>query len=74
MKQRRKIKIKIKNKDEKRVKEKIKNRIMRENNELKKYSNLDIHKGKVFQTSSKILDSKILGGESYQTSPENFNP
>jgi len=60
----------IKNKDEN--KEKIKNRIMRENNILKKNSNLDKEEG--FQTSSQILDSKILGGGSYQTSPENFNP
>jgi len=53
---------------------------MRENNNLKKNSNLDIEEG--FQTSSKILDSKtslenfnskVPGERSYQTSPENFN-
>jgi len=58
----------IKNKDENRVKEKIKNRIMKGNNNLKKNSNLD---SKILW---KILDSKIPGRGSYQTSPENFNP
>jgi len=60
----------IKNKDEN--KGKIKNRIMRGNNNLKNNSDLDIHKEESFQTSSKILDPKIPGGGSYQTSPENF--
>jgi len=46
---------------------------MRGNNNLKKNSNLDIHKEESFQISSKILDSKIPGEGSYQTSPENFN-
>jgi len=63
----------IKNKDENKVKGKIKNRIIRGNNNLKKNFDLDIHKEEIFQTSSKILDLKILGGGSCQTSPENFN-
>jgi len=46
---------------------------MKGNNNLRKNSSLDIHKEKSFQTFSKILDSKIPGGGSYQTSPENFN-
>jgi len=46
---------------------------MRGNNNLKKNSNLDINKEESFQTSSKTLDSKILGEGSYTTFPENFN-
>jgi len=47
---------------------------MRRNNNLKKNSNLDVHKEEGFHTSSKFLDSKILGGGDYQTSHENLNP
>jgi len=67
-----KTKKEIKNKDDNKIKEKIKNRIMRGNNNLKKNFNLD--KEEDFQTSSKMLDFKILGEGSYQTSSENFNP
>jgi len=56
-----KIKKVIKNKNENKVKEKTKNKIMRVNNNLKKNSNLNIYQEKSFQTSSKILDLKILG-------------
>jgi len=68
-----KIKKIIKHKDENKVKGKIKNRIMRENDDLRKSSNLGIYQEEDFQTSSKILDPKILGRGNYQTSPENFN-
>jgi len=47
---------------------------MKRNNDLKKNSNLDIYQERGFQTSSKILDPKILGERNYQTSLENFNP
>jgi len=63
----------IKNKDENKVKGKIKNKIIRCNNDVKKSSNLDIYQEKDFQTSSKIPDPKILGGGNYQISPKNFN-
>jgi len=63
----------IKNKDENKVKRKIKNKMLKRNNGLKKSSNQDIYQEKDFQTSSKILDTKILGEENYQTSPENIN-
>jgi len=46
---------------------------MRGHNNLKKNFNLNIYQERSFQTSSKILDSKILGEGNYQTSPENFN-
>jgi len=67
------IKKMIKYKDEK-VKRKIKNRIMRRNDDLRKSSNLGIYQEEDFQTSSKTLDPEILGGGNYQTSSKNFNP
>jgi len=63
----------IKNKNENKVKGKIKNKIMKGNNDLRKSSYLDIYQERDFQTSSMILDPKILGGGNYRTSPENYN-
>jgi len=56
------------------LKKKIKNKIMKINNNLKKNSNLNIYREKGFLIFSKILDLKIFGGRNYQTFPENpFN-
>jgi len=62
----------VQNKNENQIKKKNKDKLMRENIRLKKNSNLDIHQKEGFQTFSEIPDSKIFGGESYQTSPKDL--
>jgi len=47
---------------------------MKRNNDLRKSFDLDIYQEGDFQTSLKILDSKILGEGNYQTSPRSINP
>lgn len=54
------------------IKEKNKNKTMRGNKKLNKYPNLGIREENS-KASPEILDSKILGGGSYQSSPEILN-
>jgi len=63
---------KIKGKNEV-FKEKNENKLMRGTKESNKNSMLNIYQEKDFYILSKILKFKILGGGSYQTSPENLN-
>lgn len=54
------------------IKEKNKNKTMGENKKLNKYPNLGIREENS-KASPEILNSKILGGGSYQTHPEILN-